>query len=225
MNAKTRRKLEMGTRALEFSRAHPDESAGYTAAVAQLEAQLARSKQLASQQQEGTVEVRAASARKRDLRRSIRRSQLVHLARVARRAAREMPELAQKFALAPEPTPYLVFKTMADRMLAEAHQQKDLLIKHGLHERVLGSLAQSLDWFDQAVEQGSQGRRVHVGASAELDAVADEIVQIVRLIDGLNRFRFAQDPDLLAAWTSASNVIGPPRSATQPTDGEIKPAA
>src|SRR6476619_2467365 len=94
MNAKTRRKLEMGSRALEFSRAHLDESSGYHAAVAQLEEQLQRSKEPAARQLEGFVEVRAASARKLELTRSMRRQQLVHLARVARRAAKEAPELA-----------------------------------------------------------------------------------------------------------------------------------
>ena len=86
MNAKTRRKLEMGSRALEFSRAHLDESSGYQAAVAQLEEQLQRSTELAARQLEGFVEVRAASARKVELTRAMRRQQLVHLARVARRA-------------------------------------------------------------------------------------------------------------------------------------------
>ena len=37
MNAKSRRKLEMGARALDFSRAHPDASPGYTAAMTRLE--------------------------------------------------------------------------------------------------------------------------------------------------------------------------------------------
>ena len=86
MNAKTRRRLEMGRRALEFSRAHPDESPGYTGALAQLEEQLTRSEQLATQQREGVVEVRAASARKRDLRRSMRQRQLVHVARSEQRS-------------------------------------------------------------------------------------------------------------------------------------------
>jgi hypothetical protein len=51
-------------------------------------------------------------------------------------------------------------------------------------ERVLDSLGQSLDQFDRAVEQGSEGRRVHIGAGANLDVAADEIVQIVKVIDG-----------------------------------------
>ena len=232
MNARTRRRLEMGARALEFSRAHPDESPGYTAALAELEEQLARSEQLAGQQQQGVSEVRAASARKRDLRRSIRQRQLVHVARAAQRAAREVPGLAQKFALAREPIPYLTFRTLARTIVAEAEQQKELLIRHGLVERVLQSLVESLDEFDQAMGQGSEGRRMHIGAGVELDVVADEVLAIVRVIDGLNRFRFAGDPDLLAAWRSASNVVGPPRTAEKTTSpeaprpgGESKPAA
>jgi hypothetical protein len=228
MKAETRRKLEMGARALEFSRAHPDESPGYNAALAQLEEQVTRSIQLATQQREGIVEVRGATARKRDLQRGMRRRQLVHLARVAERAAKELPELNQKFALPREPIPYLAFTTMARSMVAEAQRQKELLIRHGLVERVLDSLVQSLDQFDQAVARGAEGRRKHVGAVANLDVVADEIVQLAKVMDGLNRFRFADDPEAQAAWKSASNVTDSPRSAekTTPTsDGEVKPAA
>ncbi len=214
----------MGSRALEFSRAHPDESPGYIAALAQLEEQLARSRQLAEQQLRGIVEVRAASARKRALRRSVRQHHLVHVAQAARRAAKELPELEQKFALAREPVPYLAFKTLARTMVAEAQQQKELLIRHGLVERVLQSLAVSLDEFDRAAEQASEGRRVHIGARVELDVVADEVVQIVRVVDGLNRFRFSGDPDLMAAWRSASNVVGPPKPAEKDAS-EIEPAA
>ena len=39
-----------------------------------------------------------------------------------------------------------------------------------------------------------------------------KIVQIVRVMDGLNRYRFMGDPALLAAWGSASNVVATPRS-------------
>jgi hypothetical protein len=231
VNAKTRRKIEMGARALEFSRAHPDESPGYAAAVTELAELLSRADELAIQQQEGTVEVHAASVRKTELRRTIRRHQLVHLARVARSAAKELPELAQHFQLTREPSPYLVFKATTSRMLTEAHQQKDLLLRHGLHARVLETLEHSLDQFDQAVGRGVQGRRTHVAASAELNVAADEIVQRVKLIDGFNRFRFADDPDALASWTSASNVVAAPRPDktlnpdTPSPDGGVRPAA
>ena len=222
----------MGARALEFSRAHPDDSPGYTTALAQLEEQLVRSEQLAGQQRQGVAEVRAASARKRDLRRSMRQRQLVHVARAAQRAAREVPGLAQKFALAREPIPYLTFRTLSSTIVAEAQKQKEVLVKHGLVERVLDSLTEELKQFDRAMGQGAEGRRVHIGAGVELDVVADEVVEIVRVIDGLNRFRFASEPDLFAAWKAASNVVGPPKAAekatvpeSSPAGGEIKPAA
>jgi hypothetical protein len=70
------------------------------------------------------------------------------------------------------------------------------------------------------VERGTDGRRAHVGAQAELDAIADEVVQVVRLMDGLNRFRFANDPESLAAWDSASNTFGPPRSGGKAAPSE-----
>jgi hypothetical protein len=231
MNRQVSSRLEMGARALEFSRAHPVESSGYVTALKQLEEQLARSEQLAGEQERGTTEARAATARKRDLKRAIRRSQLVHLGRVAERAAKEAPGLVEKFDLPRIPTRNLAFRTVARTMVEEAQQQKELLVKHGLVAEVLDSLGQSLDQFDQAVERGAEGRRIHIGARANLDAVSDEVVQIVRLLDGYNRHRFAAVPDLLAAWTAASNVVGPPHPAEKPvtpaaaTGGQIKPAA
>jgi hypothetical protein len=41
------------------------------------------------------------------------------------------------------------------------------------------------------------------------------LVEVVPVIDGLNRFRFAGDPDLFAAWRAASKVVGPPRTRGQ----------
>ena len=39
---------------------------------------------------------------------------------------------------------------------------------------------------------------MHIRAGVKLDVVADEVVEIVRVFDGLNRFRFAGDSHLLA---------------------------
>jgi len=74
------------------------------------------------------------------------------------------------------------------------------------------------------MEQGQAGRQTHVGASAELRALADEIVQIVRVMDGLVRHRFRNNPEALAAWESASNIPGPFRPA-KPEGSEGTPPA
>jgi hypothetical protein len=232
MNAKSRRRIEMGTRALEFSRAHPDESPGYAAALSRLEELLARAKKLAGQQREGTLQVRASTARKRELSQAMRKAHLAHLARVAKVAAREVPELAQKLTLRPGTRTYLAFRTTARGMAAEAQNRKEVLVKHGLAESVLNNLLETLDQFDAAVESGATGRQAHVGASAELQAVADEVFQIVGVMDGLNRYRFMNDSERLAAWESASAVVATPKSTPRPgpeppppTGGEIRPAA
>lgn len=236
MNAKSRRKVEMGRRALEFSRAHPDASPGYAAAVARLEDRLGRAEQLATQQREGLATVHAATKRKSELRRKLKRAQLSHLMRVGEAAASEAPDLAEKLVVTRAASTYLAFQTMAHSMAAEAQGRKELLVKHGLTDTVLDSLMQALAQFDEALTQGTEGRRAHVGASAELDTVADEIVHVVRLMDGLNRYRFENDPESLAAWESASNVVATPHPAedkpesgtpaTPPqSGGEVRPAA
>jgi hypothetical protein len=237
MNRRINSRLDMGLRALEFSRAHPMDSLGYATTLKQLEEQLARTDQLAREQQRGTAEVRAATARKEELKRSVRRTHLVHVAGVAERAATEVPELAQQFDLPRLPFRNLAFRAAARAMLEAAQQHKELLIQHGLVEEVLQSLGQSLDEFDAAVERGAEGRRIHIGAAADLEAVSGDIVRSVRILKGLNGFRFAAEPDLLAAWTAASNVIGPPKTGgpadgrtdtppeTPSQAGQIKPAA
>jgi hypothetical protein len=50
MDELTRRKLEMGKRALQFCRAHPDSNPQWIAAVARLEALLARAEQLEAEE-------------------------------------------------------------------------------------------------------------------------------------------------------------------------------
>jgi len=217
----------MGRSALEFSREHPDTSAGYAAALARLEERLSRAEQIATQQMDGLRDVSAAAERKLELRRSLQHAHLVHIAEVGKAAAREEPELNQKFVFRPGTRAYLAFRTAARGMAAEAQTHKDLLVKHGLAESVLENFLHALDQFDEAVEQGLEGRRAHVGASAELKSVADEIVQVVRVMDGLNRYRFMNDTEALAAWESASNVAGPTRPATpaKPAQGDTPPAS
>lgn len=217
----------MGRRALEFCRAHPDESPGYAAIVARLEERLARSTEAAELQRRGFLAVRAATRIKHTLRERMRRAHIAHLASVGLVAAREAPELERKFQLPLDATTYLAFRTAAQGIAADALGAKEVLVRNGLVESVLTDLDQSLKQFDTAVEQGAEGRRLHVGASAELRALADEIVQVVKVMSGLNRLRFAADGERLAAWESASSVAATPRTppAAPPSGEEVQPAA
>jgi hypothetical protein len=222
----------MGARVLEFSRMHRDTSAGYASAVTRLEELLGRADLLARQEVDGRSDVHAATARKRELRRLVKQAHLNHLSSVARLAALEEPEMVQKLAFPREATSYRAFQTAARSMTAEAESKKDVLLRHGLSEEVLSGLKVVLDEFETAVEQGSAGRLAHVGANAELDSIADAIVQVVKVMNGLIRLRFANQPEVPAAWESASNVFATPQpevkpgpDGTPPVSGEVKPAA
>jgi hypothetical protein len=146
-------------------------------------------------------------------------------------AARENAELGAQFRLSRTRATNQAFVTLVQGMLEKATEHKDLLVKQGLSETVLGDLAASLEEFEQTLEATRAARREHIGASGDLRAVATEISEQVKLLDGLVRYRFGDDAELMTAWGSARNVVGPFRSknGTEPGTGEtpgvIEPAA
>jgi hypothetical protein len=231
MNAESRRKIEMGERALGFSDAQPDADAGYGVALAKLHQLVTRAKEAAAAQRSGVVDVRAASARKQELRRTMLSVHIAHLAEVGREASREDHELGKMFRFRPVANTFIAFRTAARDMAAEAEKHREVLVRHGLAASVLEEFVQLLDQFDAAVALGNSGRTAHMGATSELNAVAAGIVRAVRVMDGRNRQRFQGDQQLLAAWVAASTVLGvPSRSAESVPEipgsaGDVRPAA
>ena len=69
---------------------------------------------------------------------------------------------------------------------------------------LLDALAGALGEFEKTLEASREGRRNHVGASADLKAVAAEIKEQVRVLDGMVRYRFGEDAELMGgqAWRS-----------------------
>ena len=208
MNAQSRRKIEMGTRALEFSRAHPDTEPGTRDVATRLEQLVARAEDTATAQRNGLIQVRAASARKEELRRAMLAVPIAHLAEVGRAAAREEHELGKTFRFRPGASTFLAFRTAARGMASAAQAHREVLAKYGLSQSVLEEFVQMLDQFDAAVALGNEGRAAHVGATRELRAVASEIVRTVRVMDGRNRQRFAAGWAAAGEWISASTVLG-----------------
>ena len=230
MDAESRRKIEMGRRALEFSRAHPDTEPGTAIVTTRLEQLVARAEDTATAQRNGLIHVRAASARKEELRREMLEVPIAHLAEVGRAAARDEHELGKTFRFKPGASTFLAFRTAARGMASSAETHRETLAKHGLAQSVLDEFVRKLDQFDAAVALGIEGKTAHVGATRELRAVASEIVRTVRVMHGRNRQRFAEDEQLLGSWISASTVLGTPRPGTEsegetPAGGEVRPAA
>ena len=111
------------------------------------------------------------------------------------------------------------FLSAARRILTKATVEKDLLIAQGLSATLFDDMAQALTTFEQTLESTRAGRRDHTGASADLRQMVKEIGEQVRLLDGLVHYRFGGNAELMGAWNSARNEVGPPRSHIQPDAG------
>jgi hypothetical protein len=216
-----RRRLERAVRVRDFLRAHKTEGAE-AVALTRLEELLQRAEELAAQQRAGVVAARGSIEQRAEVRRSLQGKLLRYLAGVGRVAARENAELGAQFRLPRTRATNQAFVTLIQGMLAKATEHKALLVKQGLSESVLTDLAAALAEFEQTLEATRAARREHVGASGDLRAVASEITEQVLLLDGLVRYRFGDDAELMTAWASARNVLGPFRSknGTEPGPGE-----
>lgn len=230
MQARNWSRIDMGRSAHQYSVAHPEASPGYSTAVKRLGELLTRCDALADQQKAGHAQVAAAAAQKRDLLKTMKQGYLRHLAKIARVAAVEKPELAVSFAPPDRSAGYLESLSIARTITATALENRELMVKYGMADSMLDGLTTAIATFEQALEQGKLARQTHVAATAELDEAVAGIMTLVRALDGLNRVRFAGDPEQLAAWRSATNVVTPVRSRTRtsspaPIGAEVQPAA
>ena len=216
MNAMLRRRLERAARVRDFIRAHPSDGPGEATALAKLEELLTRADALAAQQRAGVVATRSATMQREELRHALQGKLLKYLAAVGAVAAKDNTELAPQFRLPRSSASNQAFLTMARVMLDKATAQKDLLVSRGMSEKLIDDLGTALTEFEKTLEATRAGRRDHVGASADLQSVTAEITEQVRLLDGLVRYRFGDDAELMGSWASARNVLGPFKPHAEP---------
>src|SRR5206468_1207240 len=102
-------------------------------------------------------------------------------------------------------------------MLEKATLHKDVLVKRGMSEQLVGDLAGALGEFAQTIEATRAGRREHpslrsgqvVGASADLEAVAADDALAGACARRAGGDRFGDNAELMMAWASARNVLEP----------------
>ncbi len=219
MNALLRRRLEMAARVRDFLRAHQMDGVGQGLGLAKLEELLERAENLATQQRTGVAVVRSATKQRQEIRRALQPKILGYLSVVGVVAATQNAELAEQFRMPPPNATHQALLTMSRAILEKATAQKQQLVSLGMSEEVLDELATALGEYEQTLEATSAGRREHVGARADLKAVAAEISKQLRLLDKVVRYRFGDNPELMGAWDSARNVAGPFKTKNEPQSG------
>jgi len=219
MNAQLRRRLEMAERVRDFLRAQKTDAVEEGLGLAKLEELIQRAEVLGAEQRAGVAATRAATQQREKLRRALQSKLLVYLRAVGAVAAKEDAQLADQFLLPPSNASHKALLEAAKGMLGKATEHKELLVNRGLSPAVLDALTGVVGEYDKTLETSREGRRGHAGASADLEIVAAEIKEQIRVLDGLVRFRFGDDGQLMGAWRSARNVLGPFKTKNEPGAG------
>jgi hypothetical protein len=220
----------------DFNRTHPSADASHASVLNRLDGTISRMEEVSREQIGGFLSRHSSTVRRKELRRRLRGGLLLHLVTVARDAAGSKPALTAQFKLPEDNASSRAFQTAGRKLLEQGKAEQDLLLKHGLGSTLLDDLSAALDEFDASVAETNAARQSHVVAGAELEALSDEIMLLVGMLDGINQYRFEKQPELLAGWESAKHIpSGPqpeklenPVPASGPAQSgpeEVKPAA
>jgi hypothetical protein len=232
MNTGVRRKLDMVERVREFVRARAANEPAYGPVLVRLEELLTRAGTILARQHDGRVAAGVASNHRAELRRKLQQELVHYLVAVGSIASKGQTEVSGLFRLPATNVSNTAFLVAVRSLLAAGQALRDPLVKAGMSETLLDDLAKMVAEFEAASEAARTGRRDHMGARLELDSITTELTEQVHLLDGITRYRFGVDSDVMGEWKAARMVLGRPRNgavppAPQPTTpvGEVKDAA
>ena len=206
MDADTRKELAAINRTVDFNNGLPAiDDASYNGVMLELQQAAVRADAIALQEEQGTIAERGAQARRKSLRGTIRK-QVRHVLRVARLVEVTTPGIEGQFVFHNGRAANTKFLVGAQAVNAAAVSAKEQLLAAGMGDTFLDGFGSTLAQFDVETQAANDGRKTHVGSNAVLKATAAHCVALMKVLDGLNQVRFANDPQQLAAWNSASYV-------------------
>lgn len=205
MRANTRRRLGAARGAMHFVALHPDPNPSAVSVGLKLTELVNTSEGLLNTQRAANLNAASAVNRKAELREEIG-IHVVILARTAKMALPENPNLTVHLRLPRGRSSEPAFLSVAQVALSEAKANKELFLKYGMPSDLLDTMTAQLAEFEAAIARQKNATATQVGANAELEAVTAEIMGVLNHLDALNRLRFKHDAELRAAWKSARNV-------------------
>jgi hypothetical protein len=229
--------MAMAVEARDFNRTHPSADANHASVLAELEGTIENMVAVAGRQVTGFVSKGSSARRRKEIRQGLHHGLLPHLVTVADAAAEERPDVAGEFRMPSSNSSHIIYLTVARTLLDKGVAHRELLVKHGLGETLLDDLRKAVDELDASITETVESKQQHILARTELRRLSDQVMQLVGILDGINRYRFAREPQLLAAWDRAKHVVGGsqveapagtpevPVAPVDPVAGEEKPAA
>jgi hypothetical protein len=112
-------------------------------------------------------------------------------------------------------------------MLARAQAEKALSVRNGLAELSLDDLDKLAGEFEAGSDAAVTGKRSRVGSRVELQKVTVDLIELIKVLDSFNRYRFRADRRLQGESDIARNIFGSLRSkaVTPESEGGDSPQA
>lgn len=215
------RLLDMAERVLYFLGENTLGEPGHQAAKALFEARLGVVKELVARSADGRLTAKAAREGRRNVRDTVEQRHLRHLVTVAEEAKKTDPDRFGLFRM-PDPKVRLAsFGSALRSMVTAARESEGVLKALGLGETVLADLEEAVAKFDEHSRVASVERSKHTAATKAIGNAAADLVDAIDLLDGIYRYRFGDQPELLARWKNVRDVANRRRSkpVTPPTKG------
>jgi hypothetical protein len=143
------------------------------------------------------------------------REDLEAIHRTARAMADEVVGLDDKFRLPPPGNDQLLLNA-ARAFAADAAPFSAQFIRHEMPADFLADLNADIAALEEAISEQSSGVGQRVAAGAAIDSTIDDGVATVRKLDAIVKNKYANNPAVLARWTSASHTERSPRHKPAP---------
>ncbi len=213
MNDDNRRRYEMQVRVVQFGSDNAGDFTGIaTAKFAELGTLVNETESTSAAQQSGFGEA-AQQFNIKDTARENLRDEMSDISRTAKSMEYAIDGIAEKFRFQ---------RNMSDATMlakARAFHSESLVynadfIAYGLPATFRADLNSLADAFEATFSNTATATAEHVAATADTSAKVREGMVIVRILDGIVRNVYGNDPGKLAAWISASHVEKAPKKTT-----------
>jgi hypothetical protein len=193
----------------DFLRAYPLGDPQVEGIVAEFLKKEARLGMLVFQKEEGDLEASIQAGVKAEARRKLTEEPFRHLAGIALALEADRPEVARVLKQSVFNVGARTFLARARIIEAAVAEHHDLLRSRGMADGIGEEIKTLLGQFEAAGSGANAGRRAHTGARAELKSLCKELMKMARQLDGIVKYHFRGNEEVLTAWKSARNVAWP----------------
>ena len=216
MNDSEKRRYEMQVRVVQFG---SDNTADFTGVAAlkftELGTKVGDIETKSAAQQSGFGQS-AQQFEVKDTARENLRDEMSDISRTAKSMEYEFDGISNKFQFQRNMTDANML-AKARAFYTESLTYNADFISYGLPTTFRADLKSSADAFEASFSSTATATAEHVTATSDVAAKIREGMIIVRILDGIVKNKYANDPGKLAAWLSASHVEKAPKKKESPT--------